>query len=635
MAEQAELTPKMKALLHKGEKQGYLTQAEILRLFPDMRLGDRYGALFYDFLFERGIRVIETLGAKEEAETEIGSEIGVEIDLGEEAKIVKEKPPGVKGRASVDMTSDPVRMYLREIGKVDLLGPDEEIRLAMQMSAPQYLAKVLVHRLAQHIGLTLTQLSKRLSAGLSSASERQVKLSEDSILNPEYLLDVLDMVRGEQRLPSELVAFAQSLYRSIVNEEALPDGMALPDEILTEIAKLFTINWRAIAKSSDALKIEPPNLVFLIDEVKSLDKVSMISQASVLRPFLDARSLDAQSVDGPVDPLWIKITALLFDAYMELYLLPDQSLTFMANYYQAERKLPSLPKFQRFLPAPEARIGQLTPLIQRAQEAKQSLVRANLRLVVNVAKRYMGRGISFLDLIQEGNIGLLRAVDKFDYTKGYKFSTYATWWIRQAISRAIADQARTIRIPVHMVETINRLARVERALQQELGREPSAEEIALEMGLLPEEDRQAIQRARQQGEPADPILKRRLRRAASKVRRIVRVSQEPMSLETPVGAEENSSLGDFIEDESIPRPVDAAAQMLLREEIQRELRALTERERQVLEMRFGLKDGQGRTLEEVGQEMGVTRERIRQIEAKALRKLRHPHRSKRLRDYLG
>jgi len=281
-------------------------------------------------------------------------------------------------------------------------------------------------------------------------------------------------------------------------------------------------------------------------------------------------------------------------------------------------------------------IEELKLKIADGKLAQNKLAQSNLRLVVSVAKRYIGRGLNFQDLIQEGNVGLLRAVEKFDHTLGFKFSTYATWWIRQAISRAIAYQARTIRIPVHMVETINRQMRAERDLQQELkGGEASPQQIALEMGYLDPDVEAEVRQALEEEQPITGDLKAVLDQAVSKVQRIQRLSREPISLDMPVGSEENSFLGDFIEDESIPAPVDTASRRLLQEQMSEILNDLPERERRVLSMRFGLEDGMSQTLEDVGKEFNITRERVRQIEARALRKLRHPLQSRKLRDYLG
>ncbi len=302
---------------------------------------------------------------------------------------------------------------------------------------------------------------------------------------------------------------------------------------------------------------------------------------------------------------------------------------------EAEQRLAALTRDGTASEVSPEEIERLQRQVQDGRQAAQQLAQSNLRLVVSVAKRYLGRGLNFQDLIQEGNMGLLRAVEKFDHTLGYKFSTYATWWIRQAITRAIADQARTIRIPVHMVETINRLARTQRRLQQERGREPTPEELALELDFLEPEQVAAIRRAWQENRPLPEELERALERASAKVQRILRLSQEPISLETPVGSEENSFLGDFIEDDSLPGPVDEASRQLLKEQMEEILKGLSEREREVLRMRFGLDDGISHTLEDVGRRFNVTRERVRQIEAKALRKLRHPLRSRKLRDYLS
>lgn len=430
---------------------------------------------------------------------------------------------------------------------------------------------------------------------------------------------------------------ANHLLQEYIDQLSTPDkngdgpGLPQPYEVVELAYGSALQNWSDVSKRAAKLKVEVPEIARLIEEVQMISSGHEPEGKSYIRTYLRQREWGR-------DEQWTEYATFVFNVIHNLYFIPAKQLVEVKKFSREKNTFPDVAYFSRLLLSDEDAVDALDAqyelIEQRAEAASEALTRANLRLVVSVAKRYMGRGINFLDLIQEGNIGLLRAVAKFDHAKGFKFSTYATWWIRQAISRAIADQARTIRIPVHMVETINRLVRVQRQLLQLNGSEPTAEQIALEMDFLTPEETKAIKFLKEQGVQLEAGLQRKLRRAAQKVRKILRVSQEPLSLDQPVGQEESSQYGDFIPDDKTPGPAESATRQLLKEQMGQALGVLSEREREVLEMRYGLLDGQDRTLEEVGKYFGVTRERVRQIEAKALRKLRHPTRSRQLRDYL-
>ena len=576
----------VKKLIDLGKEKGYLTYDDVNDMLPAEVVSPDQIDDVMSIFGEMDIEVVDsnqrvTLG-------------GAGEDLADDEEDEKE----IEGEAdgdTVGKTGDPVRMYLREMGTVSLLSREGEVEIAKKIEVgekkviEEVLSSPLALRYVLELGEKLAQHEIRVREIIKDGDE-DAEYLEDEEVHERRLLDQIAKIRRAANERDKIKNELEGKRLSAQRRQALQQTLEKYQERIVGGLKGLQLNRKQTEAIVDGLKRAMDRMQTLERRVKEFEQRTGKSASEILKLVAN---LNGRKKD------WQRLTSSLRMGHDAVLQMSEEIRIARRDIRHIEKDLD--------IPAEEIkrRVWSIVDGETKANLAKKELIEANLRLVVSIAKKYTNRGLQFLDLIQEGNIGLMKAVDKFEYQRGYKFSTYATWWIRQAITRAIADQARTIRIPVHMIETINKLIRTSRYLVQEIGREPTPEEIATKMEI-----------------PLD------------KVRKVLKIAKEPISLETPVGEEEDSHLGDFIEDKRIITPSDAVVNINLQEQTKKVLATLTPREEQVLRMRFGIGEKSDHTLEEVGQKFTVTRERIRQIEAKALRKLRHPSRSKRLKSFM-